>query len=601
MIKRLAFGFTFLGFVIGCYAQDIQFTANAPKVVEVGEQFQVQYSVNTKPSNFIAPELNDFSLLMGPSTSQQSYVSYDNTGKVKQEFTLSYVYVYQATKTGKYSIGPAEVTVGNKKYKSNGFTIEVIQGANNPATSNQQQATQNEQVTGSDDVFIRLLVDKKNVYQGEYLVASVKLYTKLNIGSVGGISPAFSGFFVQDVDIPQPTLVKENINGQIYHTALLKKVVLIPQRSGTLSIESLPVECIVQKTTKTRTRGFFDDFFGPEVQEQKVVLKTLPVSIHVKPLPSNKPDSFNGAVGKFTLDAKIDKNSVKTNDAITIKITVSGTGNIKLIESPKISFPSDFDTYDPKISQQTVARSGDISGSKTFEYLIIPRNAGTYKISPVNFSYFDLSSGQYKTESSKEFEILVDKGADVQTATVVTGLSKEDVKFMGKDIYFIKTDKFTLVKTGQHFFGSYPFFFFYLLALAVFVLIIIWRRTIIRQNANTALMRNRKADKFATKRLKQSKVHMLANEKEKFYDELLTAIWGYLSDKLNIPLAELSRDTALEFLSRKNIGQEIMQQFVALIDNCEYARYAPGTTTDSINQDYHKTIDLITKLQQKLK
>jgi len=609
MIKKLVVCVLLLGAAFNTFAQDIQFTANAPKVVEVGEQFQVQFSVNAKASNFIAPELKDFNLLMGPSTSQQSYVSYDNSGKVSQVFTLSYVYVFEAVKAGKFMVGPAEVTVGGKKYKSNGFTIEVIQGAGGRSSGSQQQqqqqqpssSSQDEQVTGSDEVFIRLLVDRKNVYQGEYLTATVKLYTKLQVSSVGNISPSLSGFFTQDIDIPQPSLVKENVNGQIYYTATLKKIILIPQRSGSLKIDPLSVECVVQRAVKSRSRGFFDDFFGPDVQEQKVMLKTLPVAIQVKPLPSNKPESFKGAVGKFSFNATMDKSSVKANDAITLKLNVNGTGNIKLIESPKVTFPTDFDTYDPKISQSTAPKSGDISGSKTFEYLMIPRNPGTYKIPAINFSYFDPATGQYKTTSSQEFDINVAKGDDVQSATVVTGLSKEDVKFLGKDILFIKTGNFNLVRVGQHFFGSIGFYMIYILGLLAFIGIIVWRRTMIRQNANAALMRNRKADKFAAKRLKQSKIHMLANEKEKFYEELLKAIWGYLSDKFNIPLADLSRDTSIELLQGRNVDKETVDQFIELVDNCEFARYAPGATSDSIQQDYQKTIALITKLQQKLK
>lgn len=610
MIKKLAVWLVFLGALINSNAQDVQFTANAPKVVEVGEQFQVQFSVNAKASNFIAPELKDFNLLMGPSTSQQSYVSYDGSGKVSQVFTLSYVYVFEALKAGKFMVGPAEVTVGGKKYKSNPFTIEVIKGAGGGSTGNQPQqsssasspaASNNEHVTGSDEVFIRLLIDKKSVYQGEYLTASVKLYTKLGISSVGRISPSLSGFFTQEVDIPQPSLVKENVNGQIYHTAILKKVILIPQRSGSLKIDGISMDCIVQRTVKTRSRGYFDDFFGPDVQEQKVTLKTLPLSLNVKPLPANKPESFNGAVGKFSFNAAIDKNSVKTNDAITLKLTVSGSGNMKLIESPKVSFPTDFDTYDPKINQATTPQSGEINGSKTFEYLVIPRNAGSYKIPAINFTYFDPSLGQYKTITSHDFDIEVAKGDNVESATVVTGLSKEDVKFIGKDILFIKTDNFDFVRAGEYFFGSVLFYLIIIVSLLAFVGIIIWRRSVIRQNANAALMRNRKADKFATRRLKQSKVHLLANEREKFYDELLKAIWGYLSDKFNIPQSDLSRDNAIDLLNKHNVDEATVKQFIELVDNCEFARYAPGTSNDSINQDYQRTIDLITKLQQKLK
>jgi hypothetical protein len=323
MIKKLAAYLFFLGITTSLISQETQLAASAPKVVEVGEQFQVQFTVNGQPSNFLVPEMRDFNLLGGPYTSQSSSMSWVN-GKVSQSVTYTYTYAFQATKAGKYLIGPAEVTVGGKKYKSNSFTIEVIGSGNSQPSTQQNQSSnqssgQQEEITTEGEVFLRLLIDKKSVYQGEYLNATVKLYTKLNISSAGRVSPAFNGFFVQELDIPQPRLELENVNGQKWYTATLNKFVLIPQKSGVIKLDPLQLEVVVQKEVRSRQRGFFDDFFGPSVQEAQVKLKTLPVTINVKPLPAaGKPESFAGAVGRFSFDAKIDKNKVKTNDAIRV-------------------------------------------------------------------------------------------------------------------------------------------------------------------------------------------------------------------------------------------------------------------------------------------
>jgi hypothetical protein len=603
MIKQWLAIFIFLGIALNGNSQNINVVAEAPQVVEIGEQFQVNFSVNANASDLRVPEMKDFQLLMGPSTSQSSQTAWVN-GKVSQSVSFTYSYVFTATKPGKYLIGAAEATVNGKKYKSNSFTIEVVGSSSNKQQSSQSQPSQQ---TGSqpveasnEDIFLRVYVDKKNAYLGEYIAASVKLYTRLNISQNTGINPSLTGFYVQDVEMPKPTLQKENVNGQIYYTATLGKYILIPQKSGTLKIDPLIFECVVQKEVKSRSRGFFDDFFS-NVQEVPVKVKSLPVTINVKPLPENKPESFNGAVGRFSFDAKTDRNTVKANDAVTLTLSVSGTGNIKLLEAPKVNFPPDFEVYDPKTNLNSSATSGNITGTKTFEYLIIPRNPGKYTINPVTFSYFDLATNQYKTISSKEFTIDVSKGDDNQSNTVVSGRSKEDIKFIGKDILFIRDRITPLQKINSFFFGSLPFYLIFLFGIICFIIVVLLRRQIILQNSNKALVRNRKADKYATKRLKQAKLHLSTNEKEKFYEEIIKAVWGYLGDKLNIATSELSRDNTGELLAKRGIESELVQQFFDLIDNCEFAQYAPVAGESSLSDDYQKAIDLITKLQQKLK
>jgi hypothetical protein len=604
-MKKLLILVCFLGFTLAAFSQGVKVTAQAPNAVEAGEQFQIDFTVNAEPSNFIVPEMKDFRLLYGPSTSQSSNMQIIN-GKMSQSVAYTYSYVFQATKAGKYLIGAAEATVGGKKYKSNPVNIEVVgsgSASKQPSQVGQsagQSSSQAEQVSDGGNVFVRVLVDRKSVYQGEYLTATIKIYSKYSISAVGAADLSDAGFFKQEVAIPQPHMERENVNGQIYGTAVLSKFILIPQKSGPITLQPITIECNVQKPVQSRSRGIFDDFFGPSAQDVPMKLKSKAVTINVKPLPGNAPASFTGAVGHFTFDAKVNKNSLKTNEAITLTATVSGTGNIKLIDGPKISFPTDFDTYDPKITLNTSDANGGVSGSKTFEYLIIPRNPGTFKIPPFLFSYFDVASNQYKTLTSPEFSFNVAKGADNQSTSMITSQSKEDVKFIGKDIRFIKINNFRLLKVNDYFFGSGLFYFIYLIGLLVFIGIVWFRRRTIRQNANVAYVRNRRADKFASNRLKSAKSYLTSNQKEQFYDEVLKAIWGYLSDKANIPLAELSRDTALELLKNKNIDDETIQKFIQLLDSCEFARYAPSVA-GSMQEDYNKAIELITKLQQKLK
>lgn len=613
MKKVFLFTWMLVFVAIGLNAQNVRVSASASQnVLEVGEQFELQFTASAEPSNLVVPEVRDFKLLYGPST-QNSVSTQIINGKVTQSASYAYIYVMQAVKPGKYLIGAAEITVGGKKYKTNTISIEVV--GNNQAKpqsgSNANSGQQGSNSSASDapassegDLFLRIILDKKTVYQGERVNATIKFYSKLSVSQLGQmVNPVFNGCFQQELQIPPITsLQRENLNGQIYGTAVLKKYVLIPQKSGSITIEPLTIECVIRQQISRRSRNPLDDAFGPQVQEIPKKAKSLPVVINVKPLPANAPASFSGAVGKFSFNATIDKTSAKTNDAISFKVTVTGNGNIKLIDAPKIAFPSDFDSYDPKISENISATSGGVSGSKTFEYLLIPRNPGQFTIDPVSFSYFDTEDGQYKSLSSKDFKLDIAKGADNQSAGVVSNnLSREDVKYIGKDILYIKTSGDSLAKKDSYFFGSIAFYLLYAIGLVLFAAAVWMWRKMIRENANVALVRNRRANKFAAKRLKQAHVHLSANEKEKFYEELLKGIWGFLSDKLNIPQSELSRDTARELLEKRNVATELTDRFIALADNCEFARYAPSSAGIDMNDDYKKAIELITKLQQTLK
>ena len=589
-------------------AQKVQVTASAPNVVEIGEQFQMDINVNASPSDFQPPDMHDLKVLLGPNVSQSNSIQVIN-GQMAQSTSYTYTYVLQSVKIGKISIGAATVTVNGKKYQSEPFTIETVGNSskNNQSSPNQLNNSNSSQGTLSSDegdAFLSIIFDKKSVIQGDYVTVDIKLFSKtqnvVSLNKLDDFSP--NGFFKQEIQHPKPKGNEtEVLNGRKYYSYLLQKFILIPQKSGDITISPLNGEITVQRRVKSRSNGIFDDFFGPSVQNVSVSVKSKAVTIKVQPLPANKPESFNGAVGRFSINTNLDKNSVKANEGISLKVNITGKGNIKLLEAPKISFPPDFDTYDPKVTQNLSATDGGISGTKTFEYLLIPRNPGDYRIPSLAFSFFDIATNQYKTLTTGDLSIHVDKGTGNQSSNVITGFSKEDVKILGKDIIFIKTTGLYPGKGIHDFFGSIVFYLIYIISIIFFVVIIWMRRRIIKQNANLAYVRNKRADKYATKRLKLANAYLKSNNAEMFYDELIKAIWGYLSDKMNIPLSDLSRENATAILEQRGIGNDNIQLFADLIENCEFARYSPSSDGNTIKEDYFKAVSLITKLQQRLR
>lgn len=588
-------------------AQDIKFTATAvPKVLRVGEQFQLVYEINKDVSELQIPELNDFQLLGGPSTSSSSSIQIIN-GKTTRSSKYTYTYYLSAVKDGIYTIAPATAKIKKDTYKSNAVKIEVIKGKSStsqttPSTASPAaKSSSNVDTHAGEDLFIRLLVDKKNAYIGEQIIAWIKIYSKINITQIDPNfkAPEFTGFYQQPFEIPPlRALERENVNGEIYGTGILRKIVLYPQKSGEIIIQPFDIDVAYQKQVKRKSRSIFDDFFGPTVQNVPVKLKSKAVKLNIKSLPASMPSSFTGAVGNFRMSASINKTQVKTNDAVTLKVNISGKGNIKLIDEMEFEFPPALETFKPivKTKQDNV-----LEGSQSFEYTIIPRYAGDFKIGPIEFTYFNPSTRSYKILKSQEFNISVAKGEEDTTTVVISGLSKEDVKLLSSDIIFIKNKPFNLTPKNKFIFGSTRFYAMYLISLMLFLLIILFRRKRIKRNANIKLVKNRRANKFARKRLKKASGFMRQNNRKTFYDEVLKAMWGYLSDKLNIPIADLSKDTSREALIRNKINDNLMNKFYDIIDSCEYARYSPGDESSEMQKLYNDAIKTIIKLQQKLR
>ena len=597
----------FLIFAKCAFSQDVAFTASAPEVVELGQQFRLIYTVNAQAENFSAQAVDGIAVLAGPSTSQSSNVSIIN-GKVTQNFELRYTYILQAMKEGVFTIPSAEVKVNKKTYKSNPVKIEVIKGApkqeravTSTSGMNQSQQTTNQSQISNSDLYIKIFVSKVKVHREEHLIATIKLFSRLNITRLENAKlPSFQGFITEELAIPPLTsLNRERINDQVYLTGVLKKYILYPQKSGEIKIDPFELDIFYQKPGNRRSRNMFDDFFGAIDSEGRKVISNS-VTINVSDLPKNKPFSFSGAVGQIKLSASVDNSNVNTNDAVNLKVKISGNGNLKYINPLKIEFPSDFDVYDPKINDNIKYSESGAVGNKTFEYLMIPRHAGEFTIPSFSFSYFDTETDQYKTQKAGPFNIKVAKSEGDTMVTVSTAFTKEDVKFLGMDIQFIKKD-IKLKKTNQFIFGTRTFYMAYVFGILLFLIIFLFRKKKMKESANIILVKNKKAKKFARKRLKKASGFMKQNQREAFYEELVKALWGYISDKLGIPVANLSKDNARSEMLNKKVDEEYIEQILNIIDRCEYARYAPVTEETKMDTLYKDAIKVISKLQQKLK
>lgn len=584
------------------HGQNIQVLMDAPGSVGINEQFQLNITINANPSSFTPPNLSDFQVLSGPNQSSNSSFEVDGNGKMVQSFQFTYYYILQPKKPGKFTLSPAQYIVNGKKFNSNALTIDVTGTASNNqsgSASSSQASASNQAVDESGNLFLKVFLDKKSVSQGEFITATVKLYSQYRVVQVANlVVPNFDGFYKQDIQTPPlRSLNRETVNGKTYLTGVIAKFILIPQKAGNLKIGSASLNCAIQ--IQSRGGGFFDDFF-PQVENVEKQAKSSPLSVEVKALPS-QPASFTGAVGKFNFNATYDKTKVNANDPVILKLNIQGAGNLKLIEAPKIDFPDGIETSEPTINSQINDRDGGISGTKQFEYLLIPRAPGKMTLPPIEFSYFDPIAKQFKTVSSPSVTLDVDPATNNGSVASNHGVSKEDVQFLGKDIEYIKLNEIFLRKKGNVLFGSLFFYGGYLVSLLLFGGILIWRRNYIKQSSNLVLSKNRKAQKYAISRLKKAKEYLVQAKKENFYEEVLGALWGYISDKLNIPVSDLSRDYARVQLLHANVDEGLIQRTMDLIDTCEYARYAPATSDNTMENDYKEAVSIITQIQEKIR
>ena len=609
-MKRIILLLFFFALTTISVAQKLTGSTSKAKVA-VGESFQISYTLNSSGSNFKEPPLKkDFDVFSGPN--QSTSMSFVN-GTMSQSITLSYIIA--AKKEGKVTIPPASIVVNGATIQSNSIVIEVGKGSPNQGNqNNQNQRNQNQGQTGAtapsadigDNLFIRTTVNKTKAFQGEQISVTHKVYTRYQLRGFQDIKfPDYTGFWSQDVplNMQQIQVSTENIDGVNYNVAELRHTYLFAQRSGKLEIEPMTAEVIVRKQSNRKSRDIWDQFFGGGFEDATYSVKSKAVSIDITPLPAaNKPTQFNGAVGDFSFKAEISKDKVKANDAINLTITVTGNGNIKLVDPPKINFPEDFETYDPKTKDNITVTNGGVSGSKTFDYLVIPRHEGDYVIDKIDFSYFNLDKKQYVSIPSPEFKIHVDKGSDKDgAANVFAPHTKEDVKELGKDIRYIKTNNIRLIPATEYFFSSAMFYFLLISPFVLFFLILFIRRKRIEQNKDAVAVKSRKATKMARKRLVIAEQHFKTNDKTAFYSEIFKSLYGYIGDKLNMPVSDLSKEHISEKLASKNVSTETILKLITTLDNCEFAHYAPSAASGDLKGIYDSTVELITKIENEIK
>lgn len=602
-MRKLAFLFVlFLTVGVMAKAADVVFKAVAPNAVVMGQQFRLAYTVNAeaKASDLRIPELTDFDVLMGPSTSSSMSTQIVN-GSVSSETSFTFTYILMPKKEGTFNIGPASIKVKGANYTSNALALKVLPPDKAAEASGAGNGGQTASI-GKDDYFVRMEVSNRNVYEQEGFLVTFKLYAARMCGLENAKFPEFEGFLAQEIEQPNPQWSQDHYNGRNYFTVVLKQTYLYPQRPGKLTIESGKFDALIRIPTQRQIRSIFDEFADMHTDVRKVLMSS-PVTIDVKPLPSGKPASFSGAVGNFTMTSDINSTNVKTNDAVTIKLKISGNGNIKLIKNPEVVFPNDFDIFDPKVETDLKTTTAGVSGSKTIEYMAIPRYAGDFEIPAIAFSYFDPKSGSYKTLKSDAYKLHVEQGeGGSATSPVVSNFSnKESVKYLGKDIRYLKVKDFNFIANNDIFFGSFMYYMCYLVPAILFIVFFFIYRKQVKENSNIALVRTKKANKIAVKRLKNAGKLMKENKKEEFYDEVLRALWGYLSDKLNIPQASLTKDNVEIELAKYGVDDTLTKEFMDILNTCEFARYAPAQASDAMDKLYELTVDAIGKMENTIK
>ena len=582
-------------------------TGSAPSHVAVGEQFRLSYTVNTQDvSEFRAGAIPDeLEVLIGPNRSMQSSYQMIN-GHTSSTSSITYTYIVAATKNGTYTIPPAHVVVNGKSIASNAIKIQVSGTPQSGSSARQRQNDDDggemrdagSHISGSD-LFIKVTANKKRIHEQEPVLLTYKVYTLVQLTQLRGDMPDLKSFYTQEVDLPQQkNFTIENVNGRPYRTCTWSQYVMFPQMTGKLQIPSITFEGIVIQ--QNRNVDPFEAFFngGSGYVEVKKKIVAPGIEIQVDPLPT-RPANFSGGVGQFNVSAQLNKTETKANDPVSMRIIVSGTGNLKLIKQPIVNIPKDFDKYDPKITDQTKLTANGLEGSKIYDILIVPRHQGKYEIPPVEFTYFNTATNKYETAKSEGFTLDVAKGSGAGTVSDFSG--QEDLQELNKDIRYIKTGPADVQGLDDFFFGSVA----YWVSLAVLALIFISLFVIFRQraidNANVTKMRGKKANKVATKRLKKASKLMKDNKPSEFYDEVLRALWGYVGDKLSMPVEQLSHDNISQRLAERQVDESTIAQFIEALDECEFERYAPGDPKGNMNKVYEKAMTAIERIEDAMK
>ncbi len=597
---------------------------SGPKSVPVNQNFQLDITIeNGNPKSLKPPAFNDFQVLGGPNSSSQFQLG---NGGVSQSITYSYV--LKPKQEGTFKIGKASININGVNMESNELSIEVTKAVAQSQAQQRQRNTydpfddpffkQHQQQEpeppaadltkqAKDDVFVKLLVSKNSVYKGEMVTATYKLYLRQNITPPNiSKAPAFDGFWSQEVELDPKRGMRpgtETVNGKQYQTVELMKYNLYPQHAGKLQIASLDASTVVQMPLRTKSRNIFDEMFnGGRVQQIPLNLKTEAVSITVKDLPeTGKPADFTGAVGKFNFETSLSNKEGKTDDPITYSVKISGTGNLKLIEAPKLQLPPSFEVYDPKVKENITNGAAGITGSKQYDFLIIPRQPGEYKLDKHVFSYFDPSTEKYVTINSPEYSLKITGEPSKNMNTNTASVNKQDVSVVGQDIRYIKTNAPQFNKNDDAFFGSIGYYGAYTAPVLLFLALAALKRRNEDMAADVMGTKRRRALKLAKKRLSVADKHLQSNDKKLFYDEVSRALWGYVGDRLNIDTAELSKENVGEKLVNKSVKPETIANLQNLIATCDLALYAPVGENGEMNKNYETALNLIADIEDEIK
>lgn len=578
--------------------------ASAPEMVNVDEDFRVQYTINTNDaSDLDCPSFVGFIVKYGPSTSTQSSVQIVN-GSMSQSSSVTYTFILTCDKPGTYTISPASVTYNGRKIRSNSLRIRVVgRGGSSASQSSaspqhqQQSSPAAEAPSAGKDLFMTATASRTSVYEQEAVLITYKVYTLVNLTDLTGKLPTLDGFQIQEIPLPRTkSFGIETYGGRQYNSVIWTQYVVYPQKTGTLKIPA--IEYIATEVRANHSVDPLDAIFNGVTQSEykrKIIAPSL--TINVRELLA-KPVDFSGGVGHFTVSSSISSNSVKTNDAVTVKLRVRGSGNMKLIQAPELAFPKDFETYDVKVNDDSLSlsRSG-LSGTKEFEYLAVPRHKGTYTIPAARLVYFDTNSNSYQTLQTQPYTLHVAQG--VGGANTVFG-GKQSVEQLGTDIRYIKPGDVSKVSGGIKF-SALGLTLMYLLALILGAVAFFVLRKVRLNSANTAYNRGRKANKVALKRLNYASQLLAAGKQNEFYDEVMRALWGYTSDKMNIQQSELNRENISASLAERGVDEELAGKFISCLDECEFARYAPGNPNETMENVYNNAVDVISRMEDRIR
>lgn len=586
------------------------FTVDAPRVVSTDETFRVVFTADGKMSDFNWPGTDDFTIVWGPQQGSMSSTSIVN-GKRTSSYQVTQSYILQAVKDGTFTLPAATCTIDKTEYSSGGFTIEVVKGetAQQPAASGSSTQNDNRQAesaaqssTSADqDVFIQLTVGKRDLVKGEPVAATLKLFTRADIAGFEDVNfPSFNGFWSKETYTPQNLeFNRENVGGKIYNTAVIRRYMLIPQQTGDVTIDPASMVCQIRVISNNSPRSLFDGFFD-SYQTVRKRISTPAIKMHVRSLPAGAPESFGGGVGEYRITAALSREDLRSHEAASLVVTVTGSGNISLIEAPKVNFPPDFEVYDMKVTDKLSADG--TSGTRTFEYPFIPRSHGDFTIEPVAYTYYNLKQGRYVTVSTDPISLTIERGNDIDGSGVaVPGVARQGVRNLGEDIRFIHTGNGDLKRKGSFFAFSPLFFGLLVFIILIYIVLSLVIRSCQARRRDVAGTRNRRAVKMARARLSQAREYLRQELRGAYYEELHKALLGYLSDKLTIPSAELSKERIAEALSSRGVSAEASEAALRILDTCEFARYAPDAEVSEMEKLYEDAVSAISDIDAQIR